>query len=335
MSTLQINSDQRRGTAFLCHVIRLLGPKLAEVRRYLNKPEYFESTRMIKGKKRKLFTPFPELMKIQRLILEFVLSEMSVSSAAHAAIFKRSIVTNANPHRKSRSFFRIDFKDTFPSITRKMVFDCLQKTFTRNSKYFEKHHSCTPEKLTVLASVVSQLTTHHNELPQGAPASSCILNLLCFDLDFFLMEVARKWDLVYTRYADDLWFSSKKVEMPLEARKEIVQIIKANTSLKINRKKISYKTSLATVPRITGLTIVSDRKRGKRISFPREQIERYRTIIHKAAIDDSISKNKIFGIMGLTRMVNKGQIPARLKSVFRKFLEVRCPEKLDRYKDLL
>lgn len=334
-STLKrLSLEKRIGIAFLGSIIHLKKQEELEVlKRCFSSPQYQKKLRTIKNKQRILYEPQEPLKKIQKLILEFVFSELPVSKFAHAGIFRHSVLTNAGEHIAGKSFFRIDFKDTFPSITPEMVRDALLKRFKEREGYFKKYPFYSQEKLWYLASVITRLTTYCGFLPQGAPTSLSILNFVLLDLDNALSEVAEKWRLIYTRYSDDLWFSSWENEIPLEVRKEIIVTIKRTTQLKFNRKKVNYKTGKATAPRITGLNIVCKNSKAT-LSLPPYTIEKYRSIIHRAAFDPNISEAKIFGIMGWIMMANKGMIPGRIKGVFRKFLEQKHPEKLHRYKKL-
>ena len=322
-----MRQELNKGIDVLCKYILV---KRTALIKCLEDPGYKEVKipKSKKGEFRILHIPGENLKQVQRLILENIFYKLPVSGVAHCGIPKRSIKTNIEPHLRGRSFFKIDFKDAFPSVSRQMVRECLysliQQTFALSQ-----------EEVKNLAEILSYLTTHKNVLPQGAPTSPYLLNLVCLELDKELVGIALRFGLNYTRYADDLWFSSSEKKISKEARSEIIKAVQ-KYGFKINREKIKYKTGTATVAKITGVTLIPKECIPEaKTSIPRETLEEYRVKIHKATYDLQISVNKIFGIMGWVRMATGGEIPQRLKKVFRKFLEARCPEKLPDYISLL
>lgn len=113
----------------------------------------------------------------------------------HGFVKDRSIVTNAEAHWKRRPTFllNIDLKDFFPSITFFRVRGLFQAAPFSFS--FE------------VATVFAHLCTHMGKLPQGAPTSPYISNLICRSMDRELMALAKRHRCTYTRYADDITFS--------------------------------------------------------------------------------------------------------------------------------
>lgn len=113
----------------------------------------------------------------------------------HGFVKQRSIVTNAQAHWERRPTFvlNIDLKDFFPSITFFRVRGLLQKPPFGFS--FE------------VATVFAHLCTRAGKLPQGAPTSPFISNLICRSMDRDLMALAKRHRCTYTRYADDMTFS--------------------------------------------------------------------------------------------------------------------------------
>lgn len=113
----------------------------------------------------------------------------------HGFVKQRSIVTNAQTHCERRPTFvlNIDLKDFFPSITFFRVRGLLQKPPFGFS--FE------------VATVFAHLCTRAGKLPQGAPTSPYMSNLICRSMDRDLMALAKRHRCTYTRYADDMTFS--------------------------------------------------------------------------------------------------------------------------------
>ena len=122
-------------------------------------------------------------------------------SLAHGFERSRSILTNAAEHRARRYVLNADLKDFFPSIN-----------FGRVRAFFikDRHFNLDPRVATALA----QLSCHENELPQGSPCSPPISNLIGHLLDVRLARLAKACKCHYSRYADDLTFSTNQKSFP-------------------------------------------------------------------------------------------------------------------------
>lgn len=78
--------------------------------------------------------------------------------------------------------------------------------FGRVCGYFEKNKDfLLPREVSI---IIAQIACYNGRLPQGAPSSPIISNLICQVLDMHLLKIAKKYRLDYTRYADDLTFST-------------------------------------------------------------------------------------------------------------------------------
>jgi RNA-directed DNA polymerase len=122
-------------------------------------------------------------------------------SSAHGFKRNRSIMTNAVEHRNRRFVFNSDIKDFFPSIN-----------FGRVRGFFikDRQFALNPS----VATVIAQIACHNNALPQGSPSSPVISNLIAHILDTHLVRLAEQVGCHYTRYADDLTFSTNKPDFP-------------------------------------------------------------------------------------------------------------------------
>src|ERR1043165_2424623 len=143
------------------------------------------------GGMRKLSAPKPELKQVQRTILRRILNRLRAHPAAMAYEKGRSIVTHAQAHASKAVVIRIDVKDFFPSIRDKRI----RAFFTGIG--WQKD----------AAALLTDLCTHKGALPQGAPTSPRLANLVSYEMDARLTGLARKRGATYTRYADDLTFS--------------------------------------------------------------------------------------------------------------------------------
>lgn len=316
------NSVLEKGMAILSDMLWLkpeVLPKISKVYR-VYKGEMPKGS----GKIRTLHIPNEALKLLQRMILNDALYRLPVSWSAHCAISRRSVTTNVTPHLKSRAFFRIDFKDAFPSTTRQMVIDHLLSLIKIRIPVCEDPQA--------LATAIAEFTVCQNFLPQGAPTSSYLFNLVCYALDQRFMELAEKHNFQYTRYSDDLWFSTAASSIPVSIRTEIIKAIQ-QYGFTINRDKVKYRTGKAAAPKITGVTIVGDEQ--KKMSIPRKKMDGYRALIHRAINDNNIKIEKVMGAIGWITMIT-GEIPLRIKKPFGEFLQKRCPAKtIAKYRKLL
>lgn len=145
------------------------------------------------GGLRSIAEPLPSLKEIQRWILDNILSKIKVNAAAKAYIIGKSTKDNARFHRKQPIVIRIDIKDFFPSIGVGAIYSIFSKI----------GYSQTVSQL------LTKLCTLRGSIPQGAPTSAALSNLVFRPLDARLFGYARSKGLRYTRYADDLTFSGE------------------------------------------------------------------------------------------------------------------------------
>ncbi|NLR77797.1 reverse transcriptase family protein [Chitinophaga eiseniae] len=163
------------------------------------------------GGTRVISAPMPQLKAAQHWILEHILYKVSHSEAAHGFVPGKSIVTNAAPHVGQDIVINIDLRDFFPSIAYKRVKGLFCKLGYAEQVATILALICTePEVDEVLLDgrkyYVAKTARH---LPQGAPTSPAITNLICFKLDRRFAGLAEKYGYAYTRYADDMTFSAK------------------------------------------------------------------------------------------------------------------------------
>jgi RNA-directed DNA polymerase len=161
------------------------------------------------GGVREISAPMPRLKRAQYWILVNILQPLQAHDAAHGFRAKRSILTNARPHTGRRVVINLDLKDFFPTISYKRV-----KGFFVALGYPEKVAVplallCTDAERDKLQVDGQTWTVARGErrLPQGAPTSPAIANLIANRLDKRMLGAARKLGFTYTRYADDMTFS--------------------------------------------------------------------------------------------------------------------------------
>lgn len=174
-------------------------------------------------------------------------------SIAHGFRRKRSIITNARCHRAKRFVFNVDLENFFGMIN----FGRVRGFFISNNNF-----KLDPN----VATVIAQIACYNNGLPQGSPCSPVISNLIAHILDIKLAALAEKHGCDYSRYADDLTFSTNKRMFPRaiaraaaatphdwKAGAELKKIIK-DAGFSINKKKtrMQYEQSRQDV---TGLVV--------------------------------------------------------------------------------
>ena len=185
----------------------------------------------------------------------------------------RSVVSNANIHKGQNYVFNIDLKDFFPSIEQPRVWKRLQLTPFNF-----------PEKIaSLIAGMCSMKETRAYEdgrqetffvLPQGAPTSPIITNMICDTLDRRLAGLAKRFGLNYTRYADDITFSSMHNVYQEDSafRKELERII-TEQGFTINPKKTRLNI-IGARQEVTGLTV------NNKVNVSRRFIEDLRGLLY-------------------------------------------------------
>ena len=157
------------------------------------------------GGVREICAPSPKLKALQRKLAD-ILYECCVEieqahkqprSLSHAFRKSHSILTNARPHKNRRYVLNLDLKDFFPSLN----FGRVRGFFLKNKDF--KLHAAT-------ATVLAQIACNGDTLPQGSPCSPIISELLTHFLDVRLAQLAKKEKCTYSRYADDITFSTNK-----------------------------------------------------------------------------------------------------------------------------
>ncbi|NLK77580.1 MAG: RNA-directed DNA polymerase [Clostridiales bacterium] len=118
---------------------------------------------------------------------------------SHAFQKGKSFITNAKIHRNKRFVVNIDLENFFDSFH----FGRVRGFFLKNDDF---------QFSVEVATVIAQLSCYQGKLPQGAPCSPIITNLICNIFDIRLLKLAKKYCLDYTRYADDLTFSTNDVK---------------------------------------------------------------------------------------------------------------------------
>lgn len=242
------------------------------------------------GDARHICAPTEDLKGVQRQLAnalwehqKSVYKELEINpNISHAFEKEKSIITNARIHRNKHLIINVDLKDFFDSIHIGRVCGFFEK-----NKYFNLPHEA--------AVTIAQLSCYQGKLPQGAPTSPIITNLICQVLDMHLLSLAKKFKLDYTRYADDMTFSTNNKAFLnnweffyAELEKKVK---KAGFLINEKKTRVVYRDSKQVV---TGLVV------NKKISVDHEYCRKVRAMAHSLYTNGSYV---VDGVKGNTRQL--------------------------------
>ncbi|MDO6434799.1 reverse transcriptase family protein [Flavitalea sp. BT771] len=183
-------------------------------------------------KKRTYRNPSVLLKTVQSRINKNIFSRVRFLPNVHGGTKKKSNITNAKEHQGNKYLFGTDLTDFYPNIKASQVYSALIK------RGYSPH----------FAHWLTRLTTTNDEVPQGAPTSNSVSNLVFFETDIQLAAFCKENNITYTRYVDDLTFSSPQNFGPLI---ENILLLISNNKFKVNHRKTDY----ARYQLITGIKI--------------------------------------------------------------------------------
>lgn len=230
-----------------------------------------------RGGHRLISAPMPRLKQVQRWVLEQILEKVALHDAAHGFRREHSILTNAAPHCGSQLVINLDLRDFFPNVTWKRVYGVfLALGYSRSiATIFAQICTEPPVEEVEMDGETWQVATGVRHLPQGAPTSPAITNLLCRRMDARMTGIARKHGFTYTRYADDLTFSSTDGDRE-KSRRLLWQVKKVigeeGFHLHPDKLRIMGKGRRREV---TGLIA------GEKPSVPREDVRAFRALLNR------------------------------------------------------
>ena len=220
------------------------------------------------GETRRIDAPVAPLKAIQRSLASALTTSYKPPAHVHGFTRDRSPLTNARIHVGQRWLFAIDLANFFPSITYKRV-----------RGLFRSWPFMYPEPV---ARLLAELCCYRNALPQGAPTSPIISNYLCRSMDRQIAQLAIKHRCYYSRYADDLVFSTDRTSFPTgiasfeEGRAEpshaLASIVKSS-GFRINKKKTRMQICFER-QRVTGLVV------NEKANIPRSYLRGLRALIY-------------------------------------------------------
>lgn len=172
---------------------------------------------------RKIYCPTKEMKSIQAWILRNILQALNVSDFATGFVKGKNIYHNAERHKTNRYFLCLDIDNFFPSITYAKVYNVF-RTIGYN-----------PHVSHILAS----FCTYRNILPQGAITSPALSNIICIKMDNRIAGYVGKRNITYTRYADDMTFSSLSDNRLVRIKDFVAKIIQ-DEGFELNKSKTRF-----------------------------------------------------------------------------------------------
>ncbi|HBN9706511.1 putative RNA-directed DNA polymerase [Pseudomonas aeruginosa] len=281
---------------FLLNISSALAISDSELLHLVAKAPYSYKSYKIKkktGGDRVISQPAKEIKYIQHVLIEFFLNKLPIHESATAYKKGGSIKSNAAAHRENTYISKFDFKDFFSSIKAADI-----------SLHLEKHlgDDLPPESYQLISRTCCIRHKGAEELclSIGAPSSPLLSNTIMYELDQKISEWCQENQVIYTRYADDLTFSSNIKGKSFEIENVLRSILSATPSpkLSINNKKTIHVSKKGT-RRVTGLIITNDDK----ISLGREKKRLISSMIHRNLTQGLKSKDieKLQGLLGLAK----------------------------------
>ncbi|EOD2835257.1 retron St85 family RNA-directed DNA polymerase [Raoultella ornithinolytica] len=249
-----------------------------------NNDRYYHRIEMEKksGGIRHIESPLKELKAIQRWVLRYILDKLSPSSYAKGFVRKKSILDNAKPHEGNQYVLNLDLKDFFTTVQASHVY-----TLFKNIGYNNN-----------IAFILTSFCTKSGYLPQGAPTSPALSNLVCLRLDHRISTYCKKRALTYTRYADDLCISGNKI-LILQKASYLIKDIICDEGFTINAKKEKF-LGPKVRREVTGLTVTP------KITISKKNYCLYRKRIYDLVRTGTPNKHEIIkGILSFVRSIDK------------------------------
>jgi RNA-directed DNA polymerase len=280
---LQSAADVAKALGITVNTLRFLAydRKISTISHYkrFTLPKKTGGTRLISA-------PMPKLKAAQYWVLHNILEKLETHPNAHGFVPKRSIVTNAQPHLGSHVIVNIDLKDFFPTLSLVRV-----KGLFRSFGYSEATSItlallCTEPELeeVTLDGQRYFVALSERKLPQGAPSSPSITNLICRHMDRRFEKLATKLGFTYTRYADDLTFSAKG-----EATKKLCTILRNLEPIMTNEGFVIHPDKTRVLRKsqrqeVTGLIV------NEKLGVPKDTLRKFRATLFQIEKDGPAGK---------------------------------------------
>lgn len=247
------------------------------------------------GGLREIEVPIDSLKKIQSALNKTLFSKFKMSDAAMAYVKNKSIVTNAKAHLEAKVLVKFDIKDFFPSIGFGLI--------KHQLKFFGYGEG--------VATYLSYLVTNSRlKLPQGAPTSPSISNMIFIPIDKRIIGFCKNKGFSYTRYADDIFISSKNYlhNKDITLIKMVIIEILNQYGFTINEEKYGVYTNKGNI-NVTGITVnkkLSVKNKVREVENAIRYINKYGVENHLKRINNIKSNyiGHIYGLISFIKMVD-------------------------------
>ncbi|ENJ1572343.1 retron St85 family RNA-directed DNA polymerase [Vibrio parahaemolyticus] len=250
--------------------------------------------------------PSKEVKYMQYIGKQLILDELPVHSAAYAYQKRTSIKANASQHIANKYLLKMDFSDFFPSIKPPLLLGVLQRQVGELSAdditlikrlFFWQRDRMSPLQLSI-----------------GAPSSPLISNVIMYDFDEYLYSYCTQRGISYTRYADDLSFSTNERGLLFHIPEVVSNYLSTNEhlGLSINTTKTKF-SSKKHNRHVTGLVINND----DQLSLGRKRKRKIRTLVYLFT-QSALETDEVFHLKGLLAFASniEPEFILRLKSKF-------------------
>lgn len=251
---------------------------------------------------REILAPNPSLKILQQKLNYIMTLIYKPKYSVHGYVKEKSIVTNAKQHLNKNYVLNFDIENFFPSINFGRVRGILKSFFGIGDDS---------------ATVIANICCFNNSLPQGAPTSPILSNMICFQLDRELQNLAKRSSCVYTRYADDITFSTTKKEFPKQIAymedtkvhlgKSIYKILEKN-GFKVNQKKTRLHNKYQQLS-VTGIKV------NEKLNVDRNYIKKIRAMLRSLELNTSEEAQKLFQTKYHRKSIKNMESPSVLNVV--------------------
>ena len=255
-----------------------------------NSTSHYRPFHVVRGDKRRLIdNPDRRLKDVQRRIRSRLLAIQPLPDAVHGCVKQRSPFTNAWTHRNQVSVASIDIRDFYPNVDFNMVYRLWGRL------------GLGPK----LARILTKLTTTHGCLPQGAPTSDAIANLVLRPIDDEVSAVAERLKLSYTRYLDNIDLAGVRSRECIPLVVDVLQ----REGFSVRHKK-TFNAGPARAHVVTGYNV-----NGSLPSVPKPHRRKVRAQVHHLIVvatqqgsDTKQMMESVKGSLAHVRMTNPGEV---------------------------
>ncbi len=259
------------------------------------------------GEKRVIAQPAREVKRLQYWVIANLLTKFPIHSAALAYRKGKSILNNAHAHAKKRYLLKLDFKDFFHSIK---ASDFRQFVGEHEPKDVDA------SDIDYLSRILFWKKTRDGELVLsiGAPSSPMLSNILLYEFDSKVNEYCKSERVTYTRYADDLTFSTNRENVLKLVESEVDRMCRRlpYPKLNLNIEKTVH-TSKAGSRRVTGLVLANDGS----VSLGHERKRQLHAAVHQFTFG-KLSAEEAQALAGMLAFVHSVE-PRFLRTLARRY----------------